>query len=85
MISAIVASLDKDNLLISPTTAEDLPSLNGRRIRYVDSSDRIWPGKVVGIEGEFLVVAFDKFPSGLGQGQLIDILEDNEDINYLEK
>jgi hypothetical protein len=30
-------------------------------------------------------VAFDKFPSGLGQGQLIDILDDSEDINYLEK
>jgi hypothetical protein len=85
MISAIVAALDKDNLLISPTTAEDLDSLKGRRIRYVDSSDRIWPGKVIGIDGDFLVIAFDKFPTGLGQGQLIDILEDSEDINYLEK
>lgn len=85
MISAIVASLNKDNLLISPTTQENLESLKGRRIRYVDSSDRIWPGKVVGIDGDFLIVAFEKFPSGLGQGQLIDILEDSEDINYIEK
>ncbi len=85
MISAIVASLDKDNLLISPTTAEDLESLKGRRIRYIDSSDKVWPGKIVGIDGDFLVVSFDKFPSGLGQGQLIDILEDNEDINSIEQ
>ncbi len=56
----------------------DLESLVGRKIRYLDKNDRSWPGKIVAIEDPFVVVKFDEFPMGLGQGQLLDIYEEGD-------
>ncbi len=83
MISAIVTSLNRDNLLATPSSAVELSALVGRRARYVDKAGKIWPATIVGEEDPFVVVKFDEFPSGLGQGQLLDIMEDGDDINQV--
>lgn len=78
MIDAIVTSLDKDNLIVTPNGDVDFTSLVGKKVRYRDNSDRIWTGKVVAAEEPYATVKFDRFPSGLGQGQIIQILENDE-------
>lgn len=78
IINAIVTSLDSENLLATPMEAVDLPSLVGKRVRYVDKNDKIWPGIIKAVEDPFIVVKLDEFPSGLGQGQIIEILDDSE-------
>ncbi len=83
MIDAIVTSLDKDNLLVTPSGNADLNSLVGKRARYVDNSDRIWKGRVVSVEDPYVTVKFDNFPSGLGQGQIVQIIEDGDDEDQI--
>lgn len=78
MIDAIVTSFDKDNLIVTPSGDADLSSLMGKSVRYVDSSERVWKGRVVAVEEPYVTVKFDDFPTGLGQGQIVQILEDNE-------
>ena len=78
MIDAIVTSLDKEKLLVTPNSDVELGSLVGKRVRYRDNSDRIWTGKVTGVEDTYALVAFDRFPSGLGQGQILQILDEGE-------
>ncbi len=78
MIDAIVTSLDREKLLVTPNSDVDLNSLVGKRVRYRDNSDRIWTGRVAGVEETYVLVAFDKFPTGLGQGQILQILEEGE-------
>ena len=75
MTYAIVTSLDKEKLLVTPNSGDALESFVGKKAQYVDSSDRVWPGEVVGIEDPFLIVRFDSFPTGLGQGQMLQILD----------
>ena len=78
MIDAIVTSLDKDNLLVTPSGDSDISTLLGKRVRYRDNSDRIWTGSVVAVDDPYVTVKFERFPSGLGQGQIVQILEDGE-------
>ncbi|MCL5239535.1 MAG: hypothetical protein M1286_03655 [Candidatus Marsarchaeota archaeon] len=78
MIDAIVTSLDKDNLLVTPNGDVDFSSLVGKRVRYRDNSDRIWTGRVVSSDEPYATVKFDNFPTGLGQGQIVQILEEGE-------
>jgi hypothetical protein len=78
MIDAIVTSLDKEKLLVTPNSDVELGTLVGKRVRYRDNSDKIWTGKVTGVEDTYVLVAFDKFPSGLGQGQILQILDEGE-------
>lgn len=78
LIDAIVTSLDKDNLLVTPSGDVSVSSLLGKRVRYRDNSNRIWTGKVVAIEDPYVTVKFDAFPTGLGQGQIVQILEESE-------
>lgn len=76
MTNAIIMSLDKEHLLASPTGAvANIEKLKGVKIRYIDSSDKEWPGVVEAIEEDYLVVKFDIFPKGLGQGQIIEIMD----------
>jgi hypothetical protein len=80
MITAIVTSLDQDNLLATPSNDVDVKSLIGKKARYVDKNGKIWPGMVSGSSDDlFVVVVFENFPSGLGQGQMLDILDSPED------
>ncbi len=58
--------------------AVDLPSLIGKRARYVDKNEKIWPGVVKAVEDPFVIITLDEFPSGLGQGQIIEILDEAE-------
>lgn len=81
MIDAIVTSLDKDNLIITPNGDVDFASIVGKRVRYIDNSDRLWTGKVVSAEEPYATVKFDAFPTGLGQGQIVQILDENEKID----
>lgn len=85
MISAIVTSIDKDRMLVMPTQEVDLSNIVGKRIRYLDKNDKAWPGVVADISDTMLVIKFDSVPSGLGQGQIVDILEEGEDVNYKEE
>ncbi|MDE1855507.1 MAG: hypothetical protein KGH57_04290 [Candidatus Micrarchaeota archaeon] len=78
MIDAIVTSLDRDNLIVTPSGDADFGSLVGKRVRYRDNSDRIWTGRVVAAEEPYATVKFDAFPTGLGQGQIVQILEEGE-------
>ncbi len=78
MIDAIVTSLDKENLLVTPNGNVDFASLVGKRVRYIDNSDRIWRGKIVAAEEPYATVKFEDFPTGLGQGQIVQILEEGE-------
>ena len=41
--------------------------------------DHRYTGIVDHIEDPFIVIKFDEFPTGLGQGQIIEILEGPED------
>ncbi len=75
MTTAIVMALSREHMLASPTGNVDISSMEGKRITYRDSSDKEWPGSVAGIEGEFLVIRFESFPPGLGQGQIIEIID----------
>ena len=84
MISAIVTSLNKTRLMAAPLDNSDIHELVGRKARYLDKSGRIWPAKVVGTEDQFLVVSFDDFPTGLGQGQILDIMEDGEEVDLVQ-
>ncbi|MDE1874336.1 MAG: hypothetical protein KGI04_04460 [Candidatus Micrarchaeota archaeon] len=78
MIDAIVTSLDRDNLIVTPNGNVDFAALVGKRVRYRDNSDRIWTGRVVAAEEPYATVKFDAFPTGLGQGQILQILEEGE-------
>lgn len=75
MIDAIVTSLDRDNLAATPSVDVDVSTLVGKKIQYLDKNDNVWPGVVVSAEDPFVIIKFDKFPSGLGQGQMIQILD----------
>jgi hypothetical protein len=70
--------LDEDNLLATPMEPVDIKTLIGKKAQYVDSNEHIWPGTVSGIQDSFIVIKLDKFPSGLGQGQIIEILADSD-------
>lgn len=78
MTNAIVMSLDKNHLLASPTGAVNLQALKGIKVKYTDSAEREWLGIVEDIEEDYLVIKFDKFPSGLGQGQIIEVLDGSD-------
>ena len=75
MIYAIVTSLDKDHLSASPNEDVDLESLVGKKVQYIDKSERVWPGVITAAEDPFVIVKFEQFPSGLGQGQMLEILD----------
>jgi hypothetical protein len=79
MIGAIVTSMDEDHLLVIPSGNADLESLVGRSARYVDKSGKIWPAVVSSVEEPGVIIKFTVFPSGLGQGQIVDIIEESED------
>ncbi|MGC8479451.1 MAG: hypothetical protein ACP5M9_02170 [Candidatus Micrarchaeia archaeon] len=78
MISGIVTSLDEDHLLVIPSSNVSLEELVGRLARYVDKSGKVWKASVYGVEEPGVLIKFEIFPSGLGQGQIMDIIE-NED------
>ncbi|MDE1768226.1 MAG: hypothetical protein KGH67_01990 [Candidatus Micrarchaeota archaeon] len=75
MIDAIITSLDKDYLAATPNSDIDVNMLLGKKIQYIDKNDKIWPGIVTAVDEPFVIVRFDDFPTGLGQGQMIQILD----------
>ena len=50
----------------------------GRKIQYV-KGEHVYTGKVDHIEDPFLVIKFDEFPTGIGQGQIIEIYEPEDE------
>ncbi len=79
MISGIVTSLDEDHLLVIPSGDAVLEELVGKKARYVDKSNKIWKADVYGVEDPGVLVKFVVFPNGLGQGQIMDIMEQGDD------
>ena len=75
MIYAIVTSMDKDHLSATPNEDVDLNSLIGKKVQYVDKADKVWPGVINEVDDPFVIVKFDEFPTGLGQGQMLEILD----------
>lgn len=63
---------------MSPTAAVELSELVGKKIRYW-KGEKAYTGVIDHMEDPFLVVKFDEFPSGIGQGQMIEILEGPQD------
>ena len=76
MISAIVTSLDEQRLLVTPSENVELQNLLGKKAQYMDKTGKAWPGVVTEIEDPFLVIKFEPFPTGIGQGQIVDIIDD---------
>ncbi len=70
--------MDKENLLATPTSNVELSTLVGKKVQYV-KGDHVYHGIVEREEDPFIVVRFEEFPSGLGQGQILEILEGPED------
>lgn len=79
MISGIVTSLDEEHLLVIPSSSVTLEELIGRTARYVDKSGKVWKAEVYAAEDPGVLVKFEIFPSGLGQGQIVDIIESEDD------
>lgn len=75
LIDAIITSLDRDNLAATPNSDVDVKTLVGKKVQYMDKNDKSWPGVVVSSDDPFVIIKFDHFPSGLGQGQMIQILD----------
>ncbi|MFI5412819.1 MAG: hypothetical protein ACHQX1_02920 [Candidatus Micrarchaeales archaeon] len=70
--------MDRENLLASPTSNVELSGLVGKKVRYA-KGEKVYVGIVEREEDPFLVIKFDEFPTGLGQGQIIEIIEGPED------
>ena len=70
--------MDEENLLATPMEPVDLPSLVGKKVQYVDKNEKVWPGVIKAVDDPFIIVKLDVFPSGLGQGQIIEILIDSD-------
>ena len=79
MISGIVTSLDENHLLVIPSGEVSLEELVGRKARYLDKSGKVWKADVYGVEEPGVLIKFITFPNGLGQGQIMDILEPEDD------
>ena len=79
MINAIIAVLDEQELLVIPNTDVPLAELVGRKARYVDKEEKEWPGRVDRVAESMLCVKLDRWPSGLGQGQIIEIYEEGDE------
>jgi hypothetical protein len=80
MITAVVTSLDSENLLATPSTDMDVKLLVGKKVNYVDKSGKVWSGVIKGYEDQLIVVKLDPFPTGLGQGQLLEIPEEGDEL-----
>ena len=85
MIGGIVTSLDEDHLLVIPSGSVELESLVGRTARYVDKSGKVWPAVVSSVEEPGVIIKFTNFPSGLGQGQIVDIMEEEDNTEKFLK
>ncbi len=73
MIDAIVAAIADNYVVVIPTEESDLNKLIGKKAVYTDSGNRQWNGKVVRLEDPGVAVEFDNFPTGIGQGQILEI------------
>ena len=73
MITAIIAVLNETELLVIPNTDKPMEELVGMRAQYTDKDEKVWPGKVEKVAESMLCVKLDSWPSGLGQGQIIEI------------
>jgi hypothetical protein len=57
----------------------ELSELVGKKIKY-GKGEKVYRGIVERMEDPFLVVKFEgEFPSGIGQGQIVEIIEGPED------
>jgi hypothetical protein len=56
----------------------ELEELVGRKIQYV-KGDHVYTGVVDHMEDPFLVIKFNEFPTGIGQGQIIEIFEPEDE------
>jgi hypothetical protein len=55
----------------------------GKKVQYV-KNDKVYHGVVDREEDPFIVVKFDEFPTGIGQGQIVEIIEGPEDEEQSE-
>ncbi len=85
MIGAIVTSLDEEHLLAIPSGNVELEKLVGKTARYVDKAGKIWPAAVSAVEEPGVIIKFTNFPTGLGQGQIVDIMEDQDNTEKFLK
>lgn len=72
--------MDSENLLATPSSNIELSGLLGKKAQYVDKNGKIWPAIVKAIDDPFIVVKFDEFPMGLGQGQILEVFEESDQV-----
>jgi hypothetical protein len=71
----IVAGLSEEKVIfVNINEPVDLNTLIGKKVLYVDNSNREWHGLVKGIENELLVVEMENMPTSMGQGQIVEII-----------
>ena len=73
MIDAIVTAMESDSVVATPTEDADLSKLVGHKAVYTDTGNKDWQGKVVAVEEPGVVVKFSNFPTGIGQGHMLQI------------
>jgi ribosome maturation factor RimP len=73
MVNAIVTVADKEKLMAMPTGEFDFSTALGKKVKYYDKNNKEWPGKIIEVSEPMLVIKFDNYPSGLGQGQMLEI------------
>ncbi len=73
MITAIIAVLNEEELLVIPNTDRPMEELVGMEARYVDKDEKVLPCRVDRVAESMLCVKLDSWPSVLGQGQIVEI------------
>ncbi|MGC8628724.1 MAG: hypothetical protein ACP5T4_00740 [Candidatus Micrarchaeia archaeon] len=73
MIDAIVTAIGNESVVAIPTENAELDKLVGKKVSYVDNSNRAWKGQVTKVEEPGVEIVFDKFPTSIGQGQILQI------------
>ncbi len=73
MIDAIVTAIGNESVVAIPTENAELDKLVGKKVNYVDNSNRAWKGQVTKVEEPGVEIVFDKFPTSIGQGQILQI------------
>ncbi len=73
MVNAIVTVADKEKLMAMPSGEFDFSKAVGKKVRYYDKNNKEWPGEIVEASDPMIVIKFDVYPSGLGQGQIVEV------------
>ncbi len=75
MIGVVITFDENEKSCLLSIDAPDLQALIGRKATFELTKQKIFKGKVAGVEDDFLLIKFDEVPLGLGQGSQVHIEE----------